>query len=102
MNIFYQNELVGTVENPINDMWYIEGVWSPAQSEAGNSFNALFRLQDMKSNFSELKGVLIGWSENDSLFDGLAFGILESVFVFRMLNQGSKELLLKEGKLINL
>lgn len=56
----------------------------------------------MKNNFSELKGVLIRWSENESLFDGLAFGILENVFVFRMLNQESKELLLKEGKLINL
>ena len=82
-------------------MCYIEGNWIPEESERGKTFDGLFRRQNLKSNFTDLKGVLINWSEDENLFDGLALGIEDNLF-FRMLNKDAIEVLTKERKLINL
>lgn len=102
VKIFYDGNFVGSLEDPRPDMWYIEGEWFPEQSEYGKNFDRLFRLQDLKGNFSNSGGVLIGWSENEEILDGLALGITGNLFIFRRLSEQAKEILLKEGKIINL
>lgn len=38
MEIFSRNRLVGRLDDPIPDMWYLEGHFTPAETEAGEAF----------------------------------------------------------------
>lgn len=54
LNIISQNEVVGRLEDAVPDMWYLEGHFVPASSEAAKDFVRRASALDPKATFADL------------------------------------------------
>jgi hypothetical protein len=65
--LYWNNELVGFIENPMPDMYYLEGRWIPLNNEAATSFREVTSEKDFLFTGKELREdelIWIGLGEN--------------------------------------
>lgn len=81
--VIWKNKEVGWVKNPIYDMWYLEGAWSPTNTPDSREFEALISTLNPQQVMRDLtKGVDLTLKDNDAvespvigitLYDGKLF-----------------------------
>lgn len=58
-NIIWNNTIVGTVTDIVNDMWYIEGKWNRVETDYTETFERITRELDAREIFKDpFKGLM--------------------------------------------
>lgn len=86
--LIWQNEQIGMLDNPVPDMWYLEGPWISNNTEAAKAFEALAKDLNFKITFADLdRGIEVFLkSEDDFLLRAIVISLTSehSLFVRRM------------------
>ncbi len=87
--VFWKNELVGSVSELSNDMWYYDGRWACADSAIAREFETLVCALDPRhvGKFPE-EGLLaqVAFEESSSLANMLVLGFVEDDLLLRLLS----------------
>ncbi len=66
LNVISRNEVVGRLEQAVPDMWYLEGRFVPASSEAATDFSRRASTLDAKAVFADpVRGIRAAIASTD-------------------------------------
>ncbi len=90
IQLLWKEQEIGVLDNPIPNMWYLEGPWISNNTEAAATFKALAQRLNPKQTFAYLdKGIEIFLKfEDDSLLRAIVISLTNenNLFVRRMYN----------------
>lgn len=91
--IYFHGEYVGVMGNVTNDMWYMDGVWTPVENAKGDQFTEIMNGENLRNNFQRGEGIVVEYSlkEGGNLHFGLAMGLVDGNITVRMLSAAGAE-----------
>ena len=84
IQVRWRGEVVGTLSEGVPDMWYVDGVWTPADTPLASQFAAKAKVLDPKVVWRDsTKGIRIELGEGGVLGDALAVSLANGRLLVR-------------------
>ncbi len=65
LGVRWKGKAVGSLVDPVPDMWYLTGSWEPADTEAASDFEGVIGRQDARQSYERLDGQWVELVEVD-------------------------------------
>jgi hypothetical protein len=83
LQLIWQGQPIGLFDNPIPDMYYLEGCWLPNQTEAAAAFEKLAKQLDSPAVYHDWdNGIEIIIKDADKQTRALVFGLSSENLLF--------------------
>jgi hypothetical protein len=86
LDIIWQNQKVGRIENFMQDMWYVEGTWIADNSSKSNEFEKLvltFDLKEVMKDFRKGTRAILVDKDNNHEINALIICMTDSSLFLR-------------------
>ena len=96
LEVYWNGALVGAMESPVPDMWYLEGVWRAAPESAAADFVQAASSLDVKAVMADWeKGILVELHEAEGRIPAIVMAPVGPTMFVRRISQESLSLLIR-------
>lgn len=94
IEVLWDNQIVGTLINPMPDMWYLDGQWESKNTSKSHEFVEACKVLDTRECMRHGAGIPIQLQEGTSRIYGLVLSpVTDTLFLRRIFHKETETLL---------